>query len=98
MPDDEEAGRASPWVRVTLPPALLGLFPGAPRQVELAAATVAEAIDGLDARWPGMRDRLCDSRPCIRRNINVFVLGRRAALETRLAPGAELIVMTAVMG
>ena len=55
-------------------------------------------IDALDARWPGMRDRLCDSRPSIRRHINVFVAGRRATLETRLAPGAEVTVLTAISG
>ena len=52
----------------------------------------------LDARWPGMRDRLCDSRPRIRRHINVFVAGERATLATRLAPGAEVIIMTAISG
>jgi sulfur-carrier protein len=55
-------------------------------------------IDGLDARWPGMRDRLCDSRPAIRRHINVFVEGRRATLETPLAPGAQVFVITAISG
>ncbi len=85
-------------VVVTLPAVLLRLFPAATAEVELPATTVAEAIDGLEARWPGMRDRLCDSTPRIRRNINVFVLGRRATLETPLAPGAEVIVMTAVTG
>ena len=57
-----------------------------------------EAIDALDARWPGMRDRMCDSRPRIRRHINVFVDGERATLETPLAPGAEVIIMTAISG
>ena len=74
------------------------LFPDAVRRVELPAATVREMIDGLDARWPGMRDRLCDSRPALRRHINVFVEGRRASLETRLAPGAEVTVLTAISG
>ena len=45
-----------------------------------------------------MRDRVCDSRPRIRRHINVFVDGERATLETPLAPGAEVIVMTAISG
>jgi molybdopterin converting factor small subunit len=81
-----------------LPAALLNLFPGAPRRVELAAATVADAIAALDARWPGMRDRLCDSTPAIRRHINVFVDGRRATLATKLAPGAEVLIMTAISG
>ena len=85
-------------VVATLPPALLRLFPRATRRVEAAAATVSELIDALDARWPGMRDRLCDSTPAIRRHINVFVDGRRASLETRLSPGTEVFVITAISG
>ena len=89
---------AAPPVVVTLPANLVRLFPGAVRQVELPASTVREMIDALDSRWPGMRDRLCDSRPAIRRHINIFVEGRRASLETRLSPGAEVTVLTAISG
>jgi molybdopterin converting factor small subunit len=85
-------------VRVSLPPALVQLFPGSARQLELEAATVAELVAALDARWPGMRDRLCDSTPRLRRQINVFVDGERARLDTKLAPGARVIVMTAIVG
>ncbi|TXH38505.1 MAG: MoaD/ThiS family protein [Rhodospirillaceae bacterium] len=87
-----------PKVNVTLPIVLRRLFPGAPRQVSLAAATVKDAIDALDADWPGMRDRLCDSRPAIRRHINVFVSGERATLQTPLTEGAELVILTAISG
>jgi molybdopterin converting factor small subunit len=45
-----------------------------------------------------MRDRVCDSRPRIRRHINVFVDGERATLATPLRPGAEVIVLTAISG
>jgi molybdopterin converting factor small subunit len=96
MPNDQSAGGAP--VRVTLPGNLVRLFPGAVRQLELPAATVREMIEALDARWPGMRDRLCDARPAIRRHINIFVQGRRATLETPLAPGAEVTVLTAISG
>jgi molybdopterin converting factor small subunit len=85
-------------VLVRLPAILVKLFPGSLREVEVAAASVGEAIDALDRRWPGMRDRICDSRPRIRRHINVFVDGERATLQTALAPGAEVIVMTAISG
>ncbi|HVA15294.1 MAG TPA: MoaD/ThiS family protein [Stellaceae bacterium] len=85
-------------VTVTLTPALMRLFPGCSRQLALGAATVAEVIDALDARWPGMRDRLCDSTPRIRRHVNVFVGGERAALETPLAPGADILIVTAISG
>jgi molybdopterin converting factor small subunit len=83
---------------VTLPEVLVKLFPGSARQVDVSAACLGEAMDALDARWPGMRDRLCDSTPAIRRHINIFVDGERATLATRLAPGAEIIVLTAISG
>ena len=85
-------------VVVTLPTVLLRLFPGAERRVELRAGSAGEAIAALDAWWPGMRDRLCDSTPALRRHLNVFVDGERAQLETPLTPGAEMVVMTAVSG
>ena len=83
---------------VLLPPALLRLFPCCEPEPVVSAATVAELVDALDARWPGMRDRLCDSTPKVRRHINIFVEGQRATLETRIAPGSEVFVMTAISG
>jgi molybdopterin converting factor small subunit len=91
------AALPSPVV-VRLPAVLVNLFPGALRQVEISASSVREAIDILNARWPGMRDRVCDSRPAIRRHINVFVDGEKATLDTRLTPGTEVIIMTAISG
>ena len=93
------ARRAAPGtVSVLLPRALLDLFPEAPGEVDLAAGTVGEVMRALDARWPGMGDRLCDSRPAIRRHINVFVDGHHATLDTPLAPGAQVFVITALSG
>lgn len=97
MPNGESSPARSPVV-VTLPAALVNLFPGSVRRVEVSATTVGDAIDHLDARWPGMRDRICDSTPSIRRHINVFVQGERATLETRLTPGVEVMIMTAISG
>jgi sulfur-carrier protein len=55
-------------------------------------------IDALDRLWPGMADRIRDSRPAIRRHMNVFVDGERAHLDTRLGPGAQVFVLTAISG
>lgn len=85
-------------VVVRLPGVLVDLFPGAPRRVEMKVATVKEMIDELDRHWPGMRDRICDSRPAIRKHMNVFVEGERATLKTRLRPGVEVFVLTAISG
>ena len=94
---DAQSSRPVP-VLVVLPRILVTLFPGAVREVAVSAASVRDAIDALDARWPGMRDRLCDSRPAIRRHINVFVDGDKATLDTPLAPGTEVVIMTAISG
>lgn len=85
-------------VRVTLPPALVALFPGAPMVSEASAGDIAGLLAVLDARWPGMRDRLADSRPAIRRHIQLFVDGERAGLATPLRAGAEVVFLTAVSG
>jgi sulfur-carrier protein len=84
--------------RVLLPSALASLFPDSPRALELDGATVADILAALDARHPGMRDRLCDSTPAIRRHINVFVAGERATLATPVPKGAEMVVLTAISG
>lgn len=89
---------APPAITAVLAPALVNLFPGAPRRVELQAETVRDLIDQLNERWPGMRDRLCDSTPRIRRHINVFVRGERATLDTPLTDGSEVYLLTAISG
>ena len=85
-------------VVVRLPLLLTALFPDAERVVRIEAGTVEEVMNELEARWPGMRDRLCDTTPAIRRHINVFVKGKRARLETPLEPSADVYILTAVSG
>ena len=85
-------------MRVTLPAALLALFPGCPAEHLLAGRTVAELIEALDVAWPGTQARLCDGRPALRRHIAVYVGEERATLETMLPPGADVLVMTAISG
>jgi molybdopterin converting factor small subunit len=93
-----EAAPGAARVEVTLPPALVRLFPGAASRLELQAANVADVLEALDERWPGMRDRLSDETPRIRRHINIFVNGRRADLRTPLEPGASVFIITAISG
>jgi molybdopterin synthase sulfur carrier subunit len=78
----------------TLPP----LFPGLPRTLELDAATVDDALTELDARWPGLRDRLCEPGPAIRPHIHVYVDRERAGLETPLEQRSRVDVITAISG
>ena len=57
---------------VLLPRSLLALFPGVERRHELDGDTVDQVLTALDAAAPGMRDRLVEDGPRLRRHINVF--------------------------
>lgn len=92
---DSAAGNT---IVVRLPGVLVDLFPGSLRRVDIEATNVAEMVAALDALWPGMGDRLCDSTPSVRRHINIFHDGQRCTLSTPLPPGAEVFVLTAISG
>jgi sulfur-carrier protein len=81
-----------------LPTTLLPLFGDLPRRLDIEAATVGDAIAQLDERWPGLRDRLCDSGPALRPHIHVYVDRERSGLETPLAPGSRVDVIAAISG
>lgn len=98
MRSDAPAGAADNPVVVRLPGILVDLFPGSVRRVEMSARTVGEMIDELDRRWPGMGDRIRDTRPAIRKHMNVFLDGERAKLGTKLPAGSEVFIITAISG
>ena len=83
---------------VHLPRSLVALFPGAPRRLDSRGSTVAEVIDELDQRIPGIRNRLLDAGPVIRTHINVFVGGRRATLARTVPAGSDVHIIPAVSG
>lgn len=85
-------------VEVRLPATLPPLFPGLPRRLVLDAATVGEALDELEERWPGIRDRLCEPGPVLRRHIHVYVNGERSGVDAPLPPGARMDVIAAISG
>ncbi len=78
----------------TLPP----LFAGLPRTLDLDVATVDEALDQLEQRWPGLRDRLCEPGPTLRTHIHIYVDRERAQLDTALEPRSRVDVITAISG
>src|SRR5438046_1318332 len=81
-----------------LPPTLPSLYSDLPRRLDVDAATVDEAISRLEERWPGLRDRLCEPGPTLRRHINVYVDRERAGLDTPLEPGSRVDVIAAISG
>ncbi|MGH3140597.1 MAG: MoaD/ThiS family protein [Gaiellales bacterium] len=77
---------------------LTPLFPDLPRRVQIQAATVNAAIDELDGRWPGVRDRLCEPGPVLRPHIHVYVDQERAALDTPIDARSRVHVVAAITG
>ena len=84
---------------VILPRSLAALVPGVEHRTTASGATVGEIISALDARWPGLADRLCDAGPSIRQHINIFVDGERTvSLGAPVAPDATVHVIPAIAG
>jgi molybdopterin converting factor small subunit len=83
---------------VRLPGTLTPLFPGLPRRVEVEAPTVLAAIDSLEAQWPGLRDRIVEEGPALRRHLHVYVDGERAGLDTPVEDRSRMDVIAAISG
>lgn len=70
--------------------------------VEVEATTVKELFNQLDVRFPGIRDRLCESDGELRRFINVYINGEDIRflerLETSVASDAEVSIVPAIAG
>ncbi len=83
---------------VHLPTTLSPLFPGLSRHLEVEAETVADALDKLDQKWPGIRDRLVQEGPSLRSHIHVYVDKERSGLDTKLEPRSRVDVIAAISG
>ncbi len=59
-------------------------------------------IDGLEAAYPGLKERICDELGQIRRFVNIYVNGEDVrflqGLETALKTGDEVSIVPAVAG
>ena len=70
--------------------------------VAVEATDLASAIEALDARYPGFRDRLLDANGELRQFVNVYLndedvrLGQ--GLTAKVADGDEISIIPAVAG
>ena len=88
-------------VMVRIPQPLRGLT-GDQSTVEGAGPTLSACIAGLEAAFPGMRDRLMDETGNLRRFVNLYVNGDDVrfmhGLATALKDGDEVNIVPAVAG
>jgi sulfur-carrier protein len=70
--------------------------------VEVEASDLSSAIEALDARYPGFRDRLLDDNGELRQFVNVYLndedvrLG--SGLRAKVGRGDEISIVPAVAG
>lgn len=83
---------------VHVPRSLAALFPGVPRRLEIDASDLLALMRELDARHPGMWDRLCEPGPRLRPHIKAFVDGQPATLQATLAADSVVHIIPAVSG
>ena len=90
-----------PTVRVRIPAQIRRLY-GAQAQESVTAATLADLIVALDARYPGIGERLTEPDGRLRRWVNVFIDGQDVRelgnTSARLEAGAEVIIVPSVAG
>ncbi|MFI0741635.1 MoaD/ThiS family protein [Streptomyces sp. NPDC021100] len=83
-------------------PTILRTHTGGEKSVEGAGATIDELFKDLDARHPGIRERLVDEGGALRRFVNVYLNDEDvrflAGLGTELADGDSVTILPAVAG
>lgn len=70
--------------------------------VESSAGSLAEAIDGLEAAYPGIKERIVDEAGEIRRFVNVYINGEDVRfldnVNSKLGANDEVSIVPAVAG
>jgi len=88
-------------LKVVIPTPLRKFTSGA-EVVEIEAKTVKEALDILDAKFPGFRASVCDESGSLRRFINVYLDGEDVRflenLATPVNDGSEIAIVPAISG
>jgi len=81
-------------------PGLLRSYTAGATEVELAApATLGDAVDALEARFPGLRFRIIDEQDAVRPHIKLFVDGALVRnLTAPLVTPRELMIVGGLSG
>ena len=83
-------------------PTVFRKFTGGDPTVELEAGTIADLVDQLEARHPGMREQLLTPEGQLHRFVNVYVNDEDARyldkLDTKVADGDTVSLLPSVAG
>jgi molybdopterin synthase sulfur carrier subunit len=88
-------------VQIIIPTPLRRFTDGAAR-LQANGATVAELLDDVERRFPGLKERVCDPDGQIRRFVNVFINGEnirdQQGVNTPVNAGDEIGIIPAMAG
>ena len=86
-------------------PTILRTYTGGEKAVSGEGASLSALIDDLEAKHPGIKDRLIDvkdGQPDLRRFVNVYINDEDVrfigGLEASLSDGDQVVVLPAVAG
>lgn len=83
-------------------PSPLRKITGELSEVECSGDTVKDIIDDLEARYPGVKARLCDEAGDVRRFINIFVgeedIRFLDGINTTVVTDQEISIVPAIAG
>ena len=88
-------------VKLRMPPILRPQVGGA-REVEATGDTLADVLDDVFVRFPGVRDQIVDADGNLNRFVNVYVSNEDVrlgdGLSTAVPDGSTVIVLPAMAG
>ncbi len=85
-------------MRVIIPSPLL-TYTNQSKEVEADGQTIAELLDDLNRRYPGIRFRMIDEQDAIRPHMKIFVNGEQVqGLQIALQPADEVHILQALSG
>ncbi len=99
MTDSSTHKEAAILVRIPTP---LRRLTGGQGEVTVGGRTVQELLDGLETRFPGIKERLYDETGQLRRFVNIYIndedIRFAQGVDTPLKAGDELSLVPAIAG
>lgn len=88
-------------VKIRIPTPLQRLT-GNKSEVEGKGKNIAELLQDLEAKYPGIKDRICDEKGKIRRFVNIYVNEEDVRFlqgeQTEIKDGDEVSIIPAIAG
>lgn len=81
--------------------ALQRFFPDL-QELEISGSTVAEALQEIEVKYPGIKSYILDERGTVRQHMNIFVKGEliedEVTLQDKVSEQDEIIIFQALSG